>query len=210
MRSIVSYLCAGVSALFISLSASAQAVAPDELVKRISDEVLDIVRSDPNLRNGDPRTVVTRVEEVVTPHFNFRRMTSLAVGREGWRAASPEQQQRLVDGFYGLLVRIYSNALTQYKDQSVHFRPFRMSSDDTTVRVQSEIRQSGAQPIAVDYVLERSGDSWKIFDIFVAGVSLVTNYRGEFSEQIRTGGIDGLIRSLEAGTVVPNEASGQS
>lgn len=207
MKSLLTYLCIGVSALFLSLSANAQAVAPDELVKRISDEVLDIVRSDPNLRNGDPRSVVARVEEVVTPHFNFRRMTSLAVGREGWRGASPEQQQRLVDGFYGLLVRIYSNALTQYKDQTVHFKPFRMSAGDTTVRVQSEIRQSGAQPIAVDYVLERSADSWKIFDIFVAGVSLVTNYRGEFSEQIRTGGIDGLIRSLEAGTIVPDEAS---
>ncbi|MBL8445722.1 MAG: ABC transporter substrate-binding protein [Zoogloeaceae bacterium] len=207
MKSLLNYLCIGVSALFLSLSANAQAVAPDELVKRISDEVLDIVRSDPNLRNGDPRSVVARVEEVVTPHFNFRRMTSLAVGREGWRGASSEQQQRLVDGFYGLLVRIYSNALTQYKDQTVHFKPFRMSAGDTTVRVQSEIRQSGAQPIAVDYVLERSADSWKIFDIFVAGVSLVTNYRGEFSEQIRTGGIDGLIRSLEAGTIVPDEAS---
>lgn len=207
MKSLLTYLCIGVSALFLSLSANAQAVAPDELVKRISDEVLDIVRSDPNLRNGDPRSVVARVEEVVTPHFNFRRMTSLAVGREGWRGASPEQQQRLVDGFYGLLVRIYSNALTQYKDQTVHFKPYRMSAGDTTVRVQSEIRQSGAQPIAVDYVLERSADSWKIFDIFVAGVSLVTNYRGEFSEQIRTGGIDGLIRSLEAGTIVPDEAS---
>lgn len=210
MKAVAYYLCIALSAFLMPISAQAVEVAPDELVQRISDEVLDIVRSDPNLRNGDPRTVVTRVEEVVTPHFNFRRMTSLAVGREGWRGASPEQQQRLVDGFYGLLVRIYSNALTQYKDQTVHFKPFRMSSGDTTVRVQSEIRQSGAQPIAVDYVLERSADSWKIFDIFVAGVSLVTNYRGEFSEQIRTGGIEGLIRSLEAGTVVPDEASGRS
>lgn len=210
MKSVVSYLVIGVSALFFALSAQAQALAPNELVERISDEVLDIVRSDPNLRQGDPRSVMARVEEVVTPHFNFRRMTSLAVGRESWRSASPEQQQRLVDGFYGLLVRIYSNALTEYKDQTVHFKPFRMSSGDTTVRVQSEIRQSGAQPIAVDYVLERSGDAWKIFDIFVAGVSLVTNYRGDFSEQIRTGGIEGLIRSLEAGTLVPSETGRQS
>lgn len=210
MKSVVSYLVIGVSALFFALSAQAQALAPNELVERISDEVLDIVRSDPNLRQGDPRSVMARVEEVVTPHFNFRRMTSLAVGRESWRSASPEQQQRLVDGFYGLLVRIYSNALTEYKDQTVHFKPFRMSSGDTTVRVQSEIRQSGAQPIAVDYVLERSGDAWKIFDIFVAGVSLVTNYRGDFSEQIRTGGIEGLIRSLEAGTLVPSDTGRQS
>lgn len=210
MKKIFACFAMGLAALLISFSAQAQAAAPDELVQQLSDEVLDIIRTDPKLRGGDPQSVVTRVEAVVKPHFNFRRMTSLAVGRESWRSATPDQQQRLVDGFYGLLVRIYSNALTQYKDQTVHFKPFRMSSGDTTVRVQSEIRQSGAQPIAVDYVLERSGDGWKIFDIFVAGVSLVTNYRGDFAEQIRTGGIEGLIRSLEAGTVVTGEADGRS
>lgn len=210
MKAVMRNVFIVISVFLTPFVAQATALAPDELVRQVSDQVLDIVRTDPNLKGSDAASVVARVEAVVTPHFNFRRMTSLAVGREGWRAATHEQQQRLVDGFYGLLVRIYSNALTQYKDQTVHFKPFRMSAGDTTVRVQSEIRQSGAQPIAVDYVLERNADGWKIFDIFVAGVSLVTNYRGEFSEQIRVGGIEGLIQSLETGTLVPKEASGQT
>lgn len=179
--------------------AMAEADAPDVLVKRISDEVLEIVRTDAALKAGDTRQAVQLVEKVVLPHFNFRRMTMLAVGRD-WRGATSEQQQQLTDGFYGLLVQTYSNALTQYKDQTITFRPLRMSETDTTVRVQSEIRQPGAQPIAVDYVLEKSDAGWKVFDIVVAGASLVTNYRSSFAEEIRAGGIDGLIRSLQART----------
>ena len=181
-------------------AAQAQAVAPDVLVQEISDKVLEIVRTDPALQAGDTRRAIELVEAVVLPHFNFRRMTMLAVGRD-WRNATPEQQQQLIDGFYGLLVSTYSNALTQYKDQTISFRPLRMSAADTTVRVQSEIRQPGAQSIAVDYVLEKSDDGWKVFDIVIAGASLVTNYRSSFAEEIRKGGVDGLIRSLKARSV---------
>lgn len=119
----------------------------------------------------------------------------LAVGRD-WRTATPEQQKRLTDAFYGMLTRTYSNALTQYRDQTVSVRPLRATSEKT-VRVQTEIRQPGGQPVAVDYVLELRPDGWKIFDIAVAGVSLVTNYRGTFAREISLGGIDGLIDSLE-------------
>ncbi|MBW7860447.1 MAG: ABC transporter substrate-binding protein [Rhodocyclaceae bacterium] len=179
-----------------ALPATAQE-EPDRLVRELTNEVLDILRKDEGLRNGKAQVVADRVEKVVSPHFNFRRMTMLAVGRD-WRQATPEQQGRLIDAFYRMLVRTYSNALTQYRDQTVEFRPSRMESGDTNVRVQTEIRQSGAQPIAVDYVLEKTEAGWKIFDVVVAGVSLVTNYRGSFAQEIRVGGIEGLIRALEA------------
>ncbi len=197
--------------LISTMSATAQAAspAPDELVRKLSEEVLDILRTDEQLRQGDTSRAVRLVEEVVLPHFDFRRMTMLAVGRD-WRQASPEQQERLMEAFYGMLIRTYSNALTQYKDQTVDFRPLRMNPDDTTVRVQTSIRQSGAQAISVDYVLERSDDGWRIFDVVVAGVSLVTNYRGTFSQEIRVGGIDGLIQSLERREIRVDIPTGQS
>ena len=191
------------------LNVSAEALEPDQLVRQLSDQVLDIIRSNEKLRNGDPSEVVRLVEEVVLPHFNFRRMTMLAVGRD-WRDATPEQQQRLMDGFYHMLVRTYSNALTQYKDQTIDFRPLRMSPDDTTVRVQTSIRQSGAQPVGVDYVMEKGADGWKVFDVVVAGASLVTNYRGTFTQEIRVGGIDGLIKSLENREMRIETQAGQS
>lgn len=170
--------------------------APDVLVKRVSDEVLQILRTDEGLKQGDSQNAVALVEKVVLPHFNFRRMTSLAVGRD-WRSATPEQQKRLIDAFYSMLVRTYSNALTQYRDQTIAFKPVRMAPDEKVVRVQSEIRQPGAQPITVDYTLERGADGWKVFDITVAGVSLVTNYRNTFAQEISKSGIDGLIQALE-------------
>jgi phospholipid transport system substrate-binding protein len=182
--------------LFAPVGAASAEVAPDELVRKLSDEVLEILRTDERLRDGDTTRAVKRIEAVVLPHFNFRRMTMLAVGRD-WRDATPEQRQRLMDAFYSMLVRTYSNALTQYRDQTVEFRPLRMNPGDTTVRVQTAVRQPGAQPVSVDYVLEKTERGWMVFDVVVAGVSLVTNYRGTFAQEIRAGGIDGLIRALE-------------
>lgn len=177
-------------------SASVQADKPDGLVRGLTERVLEILRTDDKLKNGDTARAAELIEKTVLPHFNFRRMTMLAVGRD-WRNASEAQQQRLVDAFYAMLVRTYSNALTEYRNQTVDFRPLRMNPDDRTVRVQTEIRQSGAQPITVDYMLEKDGSDWKVFDVVIAGVSLVTNYRGTFAQEIRAGGIDGLIRALE-------------
>jgi len=208
MKSALIALCIAVFAIQ-PVGASANGPAPDELIRKLSDDVLEILRNDEKLRNGDVSNVVNLVEDLVLPHFNFRRMTMLAVGRD-WRDASPEQQQRLMDAFYGMLVRTYSNALKQYRDQTIGVRPLRMSPSDKTVRVQTEIRQSGAQPVTVDYVLEQSADGWKVFDIVVAGVSLVTNYRGTFSQEIRVGGIDGLINSLETKGREFTRAPGQS
>lgn len=208
MKYIISLIAAAVFAL-AATGANAADLAPDELVRKLSDEVLDIIRGDEGLRNGDTTVAVQAIEEVVLPHFNLRRMTMLAVGRD-WRQTTPEQQERLTQAFYGMLVRTYSNALTQYKDQTIDFRPLRMSPNDTTVRVQTSIRQAGAQPVSVDYVLEKRDGGWSIFDIVVAGVSLVTNYRGTFAQEIRAGGIDGLIQALETRSIKADGDAGQS
>lgn len=194
------FLVSMAAALLVCLAPAAglaDELGPDQLVRKLSEDVIEILRKDEALRNGDTTAAVRLIEEAVLPHFNLRRMTMLAVGRD-WREATPEQQKRLIDAFYGMLVRTYSNALTQYRDQTIEMRPLRISPDETTVRVQTAIRQSGAQPVGVDYMMERTADGWKVFDIVVAGVSLVTNYRGTFTQEIRAGGIDGLIRSLES------------
>ena len=125
------------------------------------------------------------------------RMTALAVGRD-WRTASAEQKKQLSDEFRTLLVRTYSNALTSYRDQTVEFRPFRMAASDTDVTVRTQINQPGARPIPIDYALEKQDSGWKVYDVIVAGVSLVTNYRETFSSEIRAGGVDGLLKTLRA------------
>ena len=165
------------------------------LVARRHHEVLDIVRADKAIQSGDTRASSRWWTPKVLPHFDFRRMTMLAVGRD-WRQASAEQQGRLTDAFRALLVRTYSNALTQYRDQRIEFRP-RASRRRHRVQVRTEVVQAGAQPIGIDYMLETARQGWKVFDVIVAGVSLVTNYRSSFGPEIARGGIDGLIRSLE-------------
>jgi phospholipid transport system substrate-binding protein len=197
MKRLLILLCLLASA-FAPVAIAAPSMAPDALVRDVTNEVLTIVRQDKAIQGGDTRRVLALVEEKVLPHFDFRRMTMLAVGRD-WRNASPEQQQRLTEAFRTLLVRTYSNALTQYRDQTIDFRPFRAAEGETRVQVRTEVRQSGAQPIGIDYMLERKDDdSWKVFDVIVAGVSLVTNYRSSFAEEVRNGGVDGLIRSIES------------
>lgn len=196
MKSAFLAMCFALAAL-LPAHASAEGPAADELIRNLSGEVLHILATTESLRAGNTTEVVGLVEQVVLPHFNFRRMTMLAVGRD-WRAASPEQQAQLTDAFYKLLVRTYSNALTNYRNQTVRVLPLRANSTSTNATVQTEILQPGGQPVRVDYVLENRGDGWKIFDIVVAGVSLVSNYRGTFAQKIGSGGIDSLIDSLKA------------
>ncbi|MCL2589403.1 MAG: ABC transporter substrate-binding protein [Betaproteobacteria bacterium] len=171
--------------------------SPDEQVRNVTNEVLAIVRGDKSIQAGDSGKVLALVDEKVLPHFNFRRMTSLAVG-PNWRSASPEQQERLIAAFRTLLVRTYSSALTKYRDQTIEVKPLRTNPGEKMVRVNTEVRQDGVQPIAIDYALESDGQGWKVFDVTVAGVSLVTNYRSSFTNEINAKGIDGLIASLEA------------
>ncbi|MDR1853375.1 MAG: ABC transporter substrate-binding protein [Azoarcus sp.] len=170
---------------------------PDQLVRDVTTDVLNILRTDQNLQSGDNAKVVELINAKVLPHFNFRRMTSLAVGKD-WRSATAEQQSRLTEAFRTLLVRTYSNALTQYRNEIIDFKPFRANAGDKQVKVGTEARQPGGQPIPIDYMLENSPQGWKVFDVVVAGVSLVTNYRGNFADEIRTKGIDGLIASIES------------
>ncbi len=190
-------LLAGAS-LLLPVGVQAQETAPDVLVKNVTTEVLDIIRTDKDIKAGNTQRVIDLIEKKVLPHFNFQRMTALAVGKD-WRQASPAQQKALTDEFRDLLVRTYSNALTAYKNETVDFRPFKMQPGETDVTVRTQIHQSGArQPISLDYSLEKQPQGWKVYDVVVAGVSLVTNYRSTFGTEIRNGGIDGLIKTLKA------------
>lgn len=186
------------ASFFLSPGALAQQMAPDALVKSVTDEVLDIIRKDKDIKAGSTRRAIELVEQKVLPHFNFTRMTALAVGKD-WRQASPEQQKVLTAEFRDLLVRTYSNALIAYKNETVDYRPFKTQPGETDVTVRTQIHQAGArQPITLDYSLEKNGNAWKVYDVVVAGVSLVTNYRSSFATEIRNGGIDGLIKTLKA------------
>ena len=181
---------------FVALSASAQE-APDALVKKITDDVLDIVRADKDIQNGDMHKAIALVDAKVLPYFNFQHMTALAVGKD-WRKATAQQQQQLTTEFKTLLVRTYSNALTGYKNQKVVFKPFKMSPTETDVLVRTEVQQSGSKAIQLDYSLEKLDGGWKVYDVTVAGISLVTNYRDQFAQEIRSGGMDGLIQTVAA------------
>ncbi len=169
--------------------------APDVLVKRVTEEVLEIVRKDKEIQNGDTSRVLELVDAKVLPNFNFSHMTALAVGKD-WRKATPAQQKRLAGEFQELLVRTYSNALTSYKNQRVVYKPFRMNAGDTDVLVRTEVDEPGRKPVQLDYSLEKLDAGWKVYDVTVAGISLVTNYRDQFAQEVRSGGIDGLIQSL--------------
>lgn len=187
-------------ALFLALFVSATVVAeeaPDVLVQRVTEEVLDIVRKDKDIQNGHTQKVMELVDKKVLPNFNFTRMTALALGKE-WRKASPQQQQQLTAEFRTLLVRTYSNALTSYKNQKIIYKPFKMAPADVDVLVRTEVQQPGSKPVQLDYSLEKADGGWKVYDVVVAGISLVTNYRDQFNQEVRNGGIDGLIAAIAA------------
>jgi len=170
--------------------------APDALVKRVAEDVLTTIRSDKDLQAGNQAKVKQLIETKLAPHFDFARMTALAVGRN-WRNGNPEQQQQLTDQFRTLLVRTYSGALTSYRDNTMDYKPLRMNAGDTEVVVRTEVRRPGQAPVQIDYNLTKTPEGWKAYDVVVAGVSLVTNYRDEFSDIVRTSGIDGLIKALD-------------
>lgn len=192
-------LLAGLAAAGLALSpapALAQE-APDALVKRVSQEVLQIVRTDPLVQAGNEARIHEVIEVKLLPNFDFTRMTALAMGRN-WRAATPEQQQRLTQEFRTLLVRTYSGALNQYRNETIDYKPLRANPGDTEVVVRTVVAKPGATPVPIDYSMEKKADTWKAYDVAVAGVSLVTNYRDEFNAQIQAGGIEGLLKTLVA------------
>ena len=177
-----------------ALSVHAQE-APDAMVKRVSQDVLQTIKSDPKIQSGDQARIREVMEVKLAPNFDFERMTALAMGRN-WRQATPEQQKRLTTEFKTLLVRTYSGALSQYRDQTIDYKPLRAEPSSADVMVRTEVVRQGQPPVQIDYGMEKKDGAWKAYDVVVGGVSLVTNYRDEFSEQVRAGGIDGLIKTL--------------
>ncbi len=171
--------------------------APDALVKRVANEVQQIVKTDPKVQAGDQQRIREVIETKLLPNFDFERMTALAMGRN-WRQATPEQQKQLIEQFRALLVRTYSGALSQYRDQVMEFKPMRGDPNATDVTVRSEVIRTGQVPVQIDYGMIKTAGGWKVADVVVGGISLVTNYRDEFNEQIKNGGIDGLIKTLSA------------
>ena len=177
--------------------AQADEEAADALIKRISTEVLETIKTDKAIQGGDMTKVNQLVDTKIMPHVNFARMTASAVG-PGWRQATPEQQKRLQEEFKILLVRTYSGALAQVSDQTITVKPLRAAPDDKEVVVRSEVKGRG-DPIQLDYRLEKtsgSGAGWKIYNLNVLGVWLVDTYRTQFAQEINAKGIDGLIASL--------------
>jgi phospholipid transport system substrate-binding protein len=177
-------------------SVQAQETPPDVLVKTVTTEVAALIAGDAEIRAGGRAKLIEIIEGKVLPHFNFSAMTALAMG-QNWRKAGPEQRKRLTEEFRVLLVRTYASALAAYSDQRFDFRPLRAKPTDTDVTVSVRVVQSGAQPVSIDYSMEKTGSGWKVYDVTVGGVSLVANYRTEFNNTVRAAGIDGLIRDLQ-------------
>jgi phospholipid transport system substrate-binding protein len=176
--------------------AQAQGLAPDVLVKTITDEVVAMLKKDKDIQAGDTQKAAELIEAKIVPHFDFTRMARIAMARN-WRSATPDQQKQLASEFKTLLVRTYSTALTNYRDQQIDYKPLRAKPEDSEVTVKSDVKQSGSsQPVSIDYEMEKTGSGWKIYDVKVGGVSLVTTYRDTFASEVRDHGIDGLIKSL--------------
>jgi phospholipid transport system substrate-binding protein len=177
--------------------AKAADTPPDVLARTTTQDVLALLKQDKEIQNGNQAKVYQLVEAKILPNFDFNRMTQLAVGKH-WPRATANQKQSLVTEFRNLLVRTYSASLTQFTNQTVEFKPLTLKSDDDDVTVRSEIRQPGGQPIPIDYSMYKTAFGWKVYDVSIDGVSLVTNYRASFSSTIRQNGIDGLIKTLAA------------
>src|SRR6476620_12170007 len=169
--------------------------APDVLVKNVTLEVVDLIAKDREIKSGNRAKLIQVIDAKVLPHFNFSAMTALALG-QNWNKATPEQKKRLTEEFRTLLVRTYASALAAYSEQKLEFRPLRAKPTDTDVTVQVRVLQPGAQPVPIDYSMEKTASGWKVYDVMVGGVSLVANYRTEFNNVVRESGIDGLIKNL--------------
>ena len=193
--------------------AHAEVIAPDVLINNTVQDVIGIIKQDKDIQAGDQKKIVAPVEAKVLPHFDFTRMTQLAVGKY-WRTASPEQKQSLVTEFRNMLVRTYTKVFTVYRDQTIVVRPPKMAADDIEVTVKTVISKTGSQPILVDYEMKKADNGWKAYDISIDGVSMVMSYRGTFTSQIQQSGIDGLIKTLSeknisAGDVAQVKEGGQ-
>jgi phospholipid transport system substrate-binding protein len=194
-RTVIGTIASALALTAWSAAHAQAAAAPDALVRQISTEVIDTVKADKDIQAGNLNRIIALVDAKVMPHVNFQRMTAIAVGR-AWRTATPEQQKRLLDEFKTLLVRTYSGALTQVKDQTVQLKPMRAAADDPEVVVRTEVKGKG-DPIQLDYRLEKTPAGWKIYDVNVLGVWLAdTSFKSQFAPIIANSGLDGLIGNL--------------
>jgi phospholipid transport system substrate-binding protein len=180
---------------FFSTPGLAQELGPEELVKKITAEVLEAVKGDKQLAAGDRQKAIKLAEEKILPHVDFEEATRLAVGR-GWAQANPEQKKKLTGEFRNMLVRTYSNAIGAYEGQTMKVQPVRMKAGDTEVTVHNQFIRPGGKPVLIDYSMKKGDKGWKIYDIVVEGVSLVLTYRSEFDAIVKQDGVDGLIKRL--------------
>ena len=179
----------------LASSAAAQELAPDELVRKVTTEVLDAIRADKELQAGDRKKALALAEEKILPHVDFREAALLATGKS-WQSASPAQQAQLVDEFRSMLVRIYSNAIDVYRGQTLKVLPVRLPPGATDAVVRNRYLRDGRPPVLVEYSMRKTPEGWKIYDIAIEGVSLVLTYRAEFEQITRASGVDGLIKRL--------------
>ena len=180
--------------LFLSVNALA-ALGPDELVKKTAEDVIFVINTDPEIKKGNKEKIYKLAEEKILPNFDFTKVSRLVLGR-AWRSANDEQKKGFINEFRTLLLRTYAVALSKYKNQKIIFKPTKVAKTDKIVIVKSEVVQSGGQPIKVNYALAKDNEKWLVFDIVIEGVSLVTNYRSQFSSEIRKNGLDVLIKKL--------------
>jgi phospholipid transport system substrate-binding protein len=190
LRIIATLLAALVPALAVAQE------TPDQLVKRTTDEILVIIKSDKDVASGNTAKVVQLAEQKVLPHFDFARMTRLAVGRN-WAQATDAQKEALTNAFRTMLVRTYSSSLSQYRNQTIDVKPLKLAPADKEATVRTAVIQQGGPPIPIDYAMEKTDSGWKVYDVVIDGASLVTTYRGTFNDQIQKGGIDGLVKTLQ-------------
>jgi phospholipid transport system substrate-binding protein len=197
MKAIVKILCLVALgwALFANLAMANIDIAPDALVKQTADDVLSIVKNDKDIQAGNQQKLFAVVEEKILPNFDFDRVCRMVLGKN-WKSATPEQQAVFQKEFRSLLLRTYATALGKYRDQVIEYRPMQTDSSEKNVTVKTQIIQKGGQPIAVDYSLVKGQNGWKVYDITIENVSLVTNYRSQFSSEVRQNGLDSLNKKL--------------
>lgn len=197
MKAVIKFLVGAslLASLFASVGVVNAEITPEALVKQTADDVLTIIKNDKEIQSGNQQKLYAVVEEKILPNFDFDRVSRMVLGKN-WKAATPEQQASFQKEFRSLLLRTYSSALGKYKDQVIEYKPMRAEPDAKNVSVKTQILQAGGQPVAVDYSLVKGENGWKVYDIVIESVSLVTNYRSQFSNEIRQNGIDSLNKKL--------------
>lgn len=194
MKSFTQFLL-GLTMMGLAASSVAEITPPDVLVKHTAEEVLEIVKKDKDIQAGDQKKIFALAEEKILPHFDFERISQLVLGRY-WTRASKDQQEAFEREFRSLMLRTYATALSKYRNQIIEYKPLRMQPGDSKAVVKTQILQPGGQPIGIDYTLEKMAEGWKVTDLVIEDVSLVTNYRSQFSNEVRQSGLDGLIQKL--------------